>query len=199
MIECRSCGEIFYADPQRVGARCRRCREPLYERREAGVQEPVPAEAHCTAHPRNPAVGACQGCGTYICGVCRTRWQDQVLCPGCVTRAAGSREVQPQDARLQKRQALVGLIFGTAAWLMTLASAMLVLFMRPGAQGDGPTITAGLLGLSSFLPSLYGVGQSAAVVRTRGERLRLGTFGLVLCGSHLGAVLGVLVISLWQR
>jgi hypothetical protein len=199
MIECRYCGEVFYAEPERVGARCRRCREPLYERREAAPHEPVAADASCSAHPRTPAVGACQGCGAHVCSVCRTRWRQQVLCPACFARAAEAKEVRPEESRAHRRQALLGVIFGVLAWAMTVGAAFLVLWVRPGARGDGPTVVAGLLGLTSFLPSLFGVGQAAAAVRARGERLTLGTYGLVLCAAHIGALVGVLLLTLWQR
>src|SRR4051812_35197337 len=108
MVECRYCGEIYYADAERVGARCRRCHEPLYERREAAraTDEATPV-GQCAAHPNNAAVGVCQRCGTYMCALCRTRWHDRTLCPACVLRALDEKEVKPEDVKAHRRQAML--------------------------------------------------------------------------------------------
>src|SRR5262245_43066849 len=128
MVECRYCGELFYGDPERVGARCRRCREPLYERRDPhhAAHEPVPTGARCATHPNNPAVGTCQRCGTYVCGVCRTRWQDRALCLACLARALDVKEVRPEEVRAHRRQALLALTFGATAWGLVLVVALLL-------------------------------------------------------------------------
>ena len=198
MIECRYCGEVFYADPERLGARCRRCREPLYERREAARDsgEPVPA-GQCATHPRNPAAGACQRCGTFICAVCRTRWHERSLCPACVLRAMEEKEVRPEDVKAHRRQATLAVVFGVSAWAMTLLGGLLLVI-----RGTSPTqpliILASLLCLAAFLPAFFGIGQGAAAVRARGNRLILATFGLALSCAHVGLVFGLTLLALWK-
>jgi hypothetical protein len=195
MVECRYCGEVFYVDADRVGARCRRCREPLYERREGGrdPREPVPS-GQCAAHPRNPAAGVCERCGTFICAVCRTRWHGRALCPACVTRVMDEKEARPEQAQAHRRQALLAVVFGVSAWAMTLVGGLLPLLVRGGAS-SGLLILGGLLTLAAFLPSLFGVGQAAAAIRTRGTRMIMATFGLVLSAAHVGIVSGVAILA----
>jgi hypothetical protein len=198
MIECRYCGEMFYADPDRLGARCRRCREPLYERRDAGrdANEPVPS-GQCATHPRSAAAGACQRCGTFMCAVCRTRWQERSLCPACVLRAMDEKEVRPEDVKAHRRQALLAVVFGVSAWAMTLLGGLLL-----AVRGTTPTqpliILASLLCLAAFLPAFFGIGQGAAAVRARGNRLILATFGLALSAAHVGLVFGLTLLALWK-
>jgi hypothetical protein len=49
--------------------------------------------------------------------------------------------------------------------------------------------------LSSFVPALFGIGQGAAAIRVRGDRLRLATWGLTLAGSLLGLMIGFLLFN----
>jgi hypothetical protein len=194
MIECRACGEMFYTDPERIGARCRRCREPLYERREAArdAKELAPA-GQCAAHPRNAAVAACNRCGAFVCAVCRTRWYDKPLCPACAVQAMGEKEVRPEQALAHQRQARRAVGGGILAWSMTLAAGLLIL-----RGGPALFVWAGLLGVGAFLPSLFGVGQAVAAIRSRGKQLTLATVGLGLSAGHVGIVFGLTLLALWK-
>jgi hypothetical protein len=198
MIECRYCGEVYYAQPERLGARCRRCREPLYERREGArdANEPVPA-GQCVTHPRAAATAACERCGALLCAVCRTRWNKRPHCPACVLRAVDEKEVRPEDVRAHRRQALFAVLLGACAWGLTLAAG-LMLVLRGGPPTHGTLVTAGLLTVAAFLPSLFGIGQAAAAIRARGNRLRLATYGLALSASHVGVVFGLALLALWK-
>jgi hypothetical protein len=201
MVECRNCGEVYFGDADRLGARCRRCREPLYERREQARRpdEARPA-GQCASHAHNPAVGVCGRCGTYICALCRTRWEDRPLCPACVVRALDAREVRPEDAKAHRRQALLAVVFGLSAWALVLLCFLIPLLVRPSSTtAQALILTAGLLGITSFVPSLFGVGQAAAAIRARGSRMVMATFGLVLSASHVGAALGFAMLVLWHR
>jgi len=201
MIECRHCHEVFSGEPDRYGSRCPRCREPLYER--SGTQwqthpDPETEAARCAAHPNNPSIGTCERCGNFLCGVCRTRWQDRALCLACIERALDSRESRPEDARAHRRQAGLALVFGIIAWVLILLGSLPMLFARPNnANASGLVILAGLVTLTSLLPALFGVGQGAAAIRARGERMILATCGLILCGTHLGVTLGVMLFAVW--
>jgi hypothetical protein len=199
MIECRYCGEVVFSDPERTGARCRRCREPLYERREM----PRPPEGtqpvgQCVLHPGHPAIGTCERCGTYLCGLCRTRWQDRALCLGCVERGMQSKETRPEDVQAHRRGAMLGVVFGVIAWALMLVAFILMLTAR-ASSGETVVRIAGLLALASFLPAVFGAGQAAAAIRVRGNRLILATCGLALSAGHLGIVLGMLVLSYVPR
>jgi hypothetical protein len=197
MVECRYCGEVFYADPGRFGARCRRCREPLYERREASL--PLPAEGtagECSIHPHNPSVGTCQSCGAVLCAVCRIRWRDRTLCPPCVERALEEKGPKPEDVKIHQRQAQFALTAGIGAWVLFLAAA--VLFATRSASEGSKTLT-NLLGLLSLAVALLGSGQALSALRTRGNRMILATWGLVLTSAQAGVLLGLLSLGVWER
>jgi hypothetical protein len=195
IIECRHCHKVLSAEEERSGARCPRCREPLYERsaQQQRSYEAAQAEtARCGTHPNNPSVGTCQRCGNFVCAVCRTRWYDRALCLACVERNLEAKQAGPEDARAHRRQAMLALILGVAAWGLVMLGALPLLLARPNSPGAAGFVTlAGLVTLCSVLPSLFGIGQGAAAIRARGERMLLATCGLVLCGTHLGVFLGL--------
>src|SRR5436305_1445226 len=98
MLDCRHCGEELSGDASRYGARCPRCREPLYERPDALRRRRDEQESRggvCAVHPGNVAVGACKRCGTFMCGICRSRLGDRILCLACVERLLGDTEKTP--------------------------------------------------------------------------------------------------------
>jgi hypothetical protein len=201
MIECRHCREVFAGEPDRYGARCPRCREPLYER--AASQWPVRGEAdaqasRCAVHANNASVGTCERCGNFLCGVCRTRWQERALCLACIERALDVRETRPDLVQAHRRQATLALLFGILAWALILLGGLPMMFAHANSsRAAALVVLAGLLSLISLLPALFGVGQGAAAIRARGERMIVATCGLVLCGSHLGVALGVMLFAVW--
>ena len=56
-----------------------------------------------------------------------------------------------------------------------------------------------LLAVVSLLPSLLGLGQAAAVIRMRGDRMVLATCGLALTGAQIGTVMGLVLIVIWKQ
>jgi hypothetical protein len=201
MTECRHCHSVLSEDPDELGARCPRCREPLYERSGAqrrSFDSPTAESARCALHPNNPSVGTCQRCGNFLCSVCRTRWHERALCVACVERIAAVQEARPEEARAHRRQALLALVFGITAWTLILLGGLPLLFAKPNSANAAHLVTlAGLVTLSSLLPALFGVGQGAAAIRARGERMILATCGLILCGAHLAVVVGALLFAAW--
>jgi hypothetical protein len=201
MVECRNCHALLPGEGHRYGARCPRCREPIYERTPAlrrPSESPEPGTAVCAAHPNNPSIGTCQRCGNFLCGVCRTRWFERVLCMACIERTREGKEARPEDARAHRRQALLALVFGIAAWVLVLLAGVCLLFVRPNSPSAASLVLmASLVGLSSVLPALLGVGQGAAAIRARGDRMILATCALVLCGAHLGVSLGLALFAVW--
>jgi hypothetical protein len=199
MFRCYVCRERLYADREKLGARCPRCREPLYEppRDPARPIEGQVVDAHCVVHAGNPSVGTCQRCGNFLCAVCRTRWREKVICSDCVGRALEAQETPPEEARAHLRQGILALIFGIVAWAITLLA---VVCMAMGmAEGDIKPMLVGigvLILLVSPLPALLGVGQGAAAIRSRGDHMILATFGLILSGLHVGVVVGIFTVSI---
>jgi hypothetical protein len=202
MTECPYCGEFVNGDPDEIGARCPRCREPLYERaggpRLADEPGAPPSRGTCTVHPGNVAAGTCQRCGNFVCRVCRTRWEDRDLCLACVERLARERERGPQDARAHRRQAGWALACGLAAWGAVLGGLALLGLAGSSRAAAGAALFGGLLVAASFLPAFFGVGQGAAAARARGDRMVVATSGLVLSASHLGIMSGLFLLALWR-
>jgi hypothetical protein len=198
MGECRHCGERLSQEPHTLGARCPVCREPLYERTDAVRRSREAEESRggiCAVHAGNVAVGACKRCGTFMCGLCRSRWTNRIMCLACVERQIGAGDTSPDDVKTQRWQAMVSVLLGFAAWILALPVAL--------ARGAGSTreLLIGLLVLAvaSLLPSLLGMGQAAAVIRSRGDRMVLATCGLVLCGVQIGTVMGLILIVIWKQ
>ena len=196
---CPSCRQLLPRERRKVGARCPYCRDPLYEPPEASQPAAATADSLCPVHPQNATAGTCQHCGNYLCKVCRTRWQNRLLCPVCVALALEAKEAAPEETRAHVRQALLAMALGLVAWGMSLVGMVIVAI---GVQ-DGPNLMLAGLGtlifLAGFLPAGVGLGQGAAAVQGRGNYMILATLGLLLSGLHLGVVIGLLCFSLWQR
>jgi hypothetical protein len=197
VIECRHCHRVFRDDPASLGARCPRCRAPLYERAEAGRPPLAAGMQACATHANRPAVGVCRICRTHVCALCRTRWRDQAVCPACAERELARPDRGAADERSQRRLAMWSLIFGIAAWLLLALSVLPFLLGRPPSKELAILLL--LVLLVSAVPALFAASHGAAAVRARGDRLRAATTGLVLGGSHLGLLLGTLLLVFWAN
>lgn len=206
MRYCPGCDARLPADREGVGARCPSCREPLYEPAGPGTRAAADGE-QCAAHPGMAAIGTCSRCGNYLCPVCRTRWQTQALCAACVDRALESGESAPQAAKAGRRQAVLALVFGIAAWAVGGLGVLLAIFAGvligieagAGCAVVALMLTAFLLMVVSPALSALGIGQGAAAIRTRAGSLILATLGLVLSALHVGAAIGMACFSVWQN
>jgi hypothetical protein len=198
MIECRHCREFIRGDVERIGARCPRCRLPLYERPETHQRPAQTAEAAlvmCARHARSASIGVCRRCATPLCSICRTRWYDQVLCVGCIERALEVHESTPEEEAVHRRQAQLSLWCAVGGWALLVFGSLPMLALRTGGSNEQLKIVSNLVVLSSFVPALFGIGQGAAAIRVRGDRLRLATWGLTLAGSLLGLMIGFLLFN----
>jgi hypothetical protein len=197
MWDCPHCGEILQRQDQPEKSRCPHCKEPIFERAGGPKLRSETGEASrgvCVVHTDNVASGTCKRCGALLCPVCRTKWMDEVLCAGCVERSMGADAINPQDRRSHNWQARLGLIRGIVGWSLREMAAIPLLLVTGDRNDQGLLTFSILMTVLSLLPSLLGAGQAAASVRTRGSRMQMATIGLVLCCSHLGLVLGVILI-----
>jgi hypothetical protein len=200
MMECRQCRELIRGDAEAIGSRCPRCRMPLYER----VQLPRrlnPGEAgqSCAMHPGIQALGPCGRCGAFMCFTCRTRWYEEPVCPACVERALTSNEPAPEDIAAHRRQAMLSMAFAVGGWSLFILGSLPLLFLQSTRPNQELTALGTLAVLASFLPALFGLGQATAAIRTRGQRMRLATSGLILAGTHLGIMVGFLLLNVWHN
>lgn len=201
MIECRHCREYFRGDVERLGARCPRCRLPLYERPELQRRKAEGGEtqAVCAVHVGNSAIGSCSRCGTAMCGICRTRWFDRALCAACVQHAVESRETSPEEIFTRRRQARWSFAVACVGWVLLLLGCLLLLAVIRGGPNNELRVLALLTILSSFLPSLFAVGNGLSALRTRGEGFRLAVTGIAMGASLVGLLIGVMLVNTWQN
>jgi hypothetical protein len=119
-----------------------------------------------------------------------------------VERALEANEAPPEEVRAHLRQAVLGLVFGLAAWGMALVAFLLVAVALGAGNGEpnfGAMALGSLILLASPVPALLGVGQAAAAIRGRGDHLILATTGLLLSGLHAGAVVGLFLFAVWEN
>ena len=197
MADCPHCGEVFAGTREPDRSRCPHCHEPIFER--AGGPRLVSESGDtshgiCAMHGDNVAIGTCSRCGNFLCPVCRTKWSNEVFCFACVERLMGEESVNPAERRAHKRQATLGMVLGIIAWVSTLVAASPLLVVSGWQNDQGMFLFAILLSGLSLVPSLFGAGQATAAIRIRGQQMLVATFGLVLCCSHIGLVLGLILI-----
>jgi hypothetical protein len=204
MPYCPACRAPIRGERERVGARCPRCRLPLYERPEL-FKPRAAGDSFCSVHPQNPAVGPCQRCGNFQCDVCRTRWHNRALCAACVGRLLEEGAADPHEVRAERLQSMLALLLGIISWVLVLVGLVIavaaVAVNGPRGLDAGVILLVGvgvLVMLASVLPAAFGIGQGAAALRARGSHMILATIGLILSGLDVGAVIGLFTFAYWQ-
>jgi hypothetical protein len=198
MARCPSCDYPLPDDRERVGARCPRCRDPLYEPVGRIPRPARPDEASCQVHADMESVGVCFRCGEQVCEVCRTRWRREIVCAACVDRALQTHEATPEQARTHRRQARLALLLGGGAWLPSILA--FTSLQATGSQSPVPlTFLAFLILAGDMLVAALGAGQAVAALRTPGDYRARASVGLLLGGLHVGIGLGASTLFLWQN
>lgn len=199
MIECPYCYRVFRQTPEKLGARCPKCKMPLYEDPSKRRKTPDKDYGHCLQHPDLPALTTCSRCNQPICQGCRTRWHEEPVCPRCVDESIADDEPSPREAQMQMKHAWFSVILGVVGWgLLLLTLAPLATFHTRQASA-GIVFLTYLLFLGSFLPAVFGLSCGVSAVRLRGDFGKLATCGLVGAGAQLGLAIGVIVINVWHN
>ena len=202
MLECPHCYRIFRANPDKLGARCPKCRQPLFER--APKRRPTDRDLGlCSRHPESQAVAKCARCAKLMCIACRTRWHDDATCPECIERAISADEPSAQETQRQQRHAWTGLILAIIGWFTALCVFWPLVSLHSSAGAGSWANLWVHLGafffFSSFVPALIALGQCAAALRLRGPQKPLATCGLVASGLQLGLLVAIVVLNLWHN
>ncbi|MBM4071024.1 MAG: hypothetical protein FJ271_19055 [Planctomycetes bacterium] len=197
MRECRSCREWLRGDPAKIGARCPRCRQPLYERPER-EKELEADKARCPTHPGRAAVGPCTTCGAIMCSVCRSRWNDKPTCVACAVRARIAREHGEEDAWNQGRQAGLSVFLSVGGWVMVVLALIALAFAQDGVPKPELAKLGKLTTLASMLPALFALGLALSAIRARGPSMTAATTGFLLAATQLGLLTGLLLLSAWH-
>jgi hypothetical protein len=200
MIECPYCYRVFRQPPEKIGARCPKCKMPLYEDPAKRRKDPEKDFGKCLQHPDTATVAKCSRCDAPVCRSCRTRWHQEVVCPQCVDMSILEDEPSPQEAQLQSKQSWIALGLGIIGWLV----AVLGIFpysqfnSRVGENGY-VAFFAYVLFLGSLLPSVFGLSVAIAALRLRGDHRVLALAALATSGAHIGGVIGLIVLNLWHN
>src|SRR5262245_19885286 len=136
MIECRYCRETLHQPMEKIGARCPNCRMPLFEKDRP--RPPVVDLGPCAVHQDNSAVAKCQRCGKMICVLCRTRWDEEILCVACLDQALRHGDVNPRLVQAQNRQATASVVLAVLGWAVLLLSLWPFLALLRGHPDGGP-------------------------------------------------------------
>ncbi|WP_415908626.1 hypothetical protein [Oleiharenicola sp. Vm1] len=125
-------------------------------------------EANCYFHAENRAEVACDGCGRYVCAVCRVAISGRNYCPSCLETRADRRKLPENHRLLYDRIALVAAFLPLIVWPATLITAPLALglclyaWRKPGSVIPGwrrtRLVVAGLFATVQIGAWLYGFG-----------------------------------------
>ena len=80
-------------------------------------------EANCFFHAENRAEAACDGCGRYVCAVCRVPFSGQQLCPSCLEVRSDRRKLPENHRVLYDTIALIMVFLPLIMWPITLLTA----------------------------------------------------------------------------
>jgi hypothetical protein len=202
MLECPHCYRIFRATPEKLGARCPKCRMPLFER-PPKRRSPDKEVGLCGKHAHAAAVAKCARCGRLMCISCRTRWHDEATCPECIEKSVNSGEPTPHETQRHERQAWTGLVLAGIGCFAALMVFWPLTYLHSATGGLVPPWGWVFLGtvfyFFSFIPALLALGQSTSALMLRGPQRIIATCGLALSGAQLGVLVGVIVINLWHN
>jgi hypothetical protein len=200
MLECPHCYRMFRGSPDKLGSRCPKCRQPLFER--PPKRRPTDRDlGPCARHADLAAVAKCVRCGKLLCVTCRTRWNEEAACPDCIALSVRTGEATPQETLRQQRLAWTGLVLSVVGWFAALLVCWPLVSIHAGS-GEWTRFWVWLgmfFFFASFIPALIALGQSAAALRLRGPMQALATCGLVAAGSQIGLLVGVVVLNLWHN
>jgi len=201
MIECRNCREVFHDEKEIQSSRCPFCRMPMFDRpeRERPRSHRESERGVCAVHPNNEAVGVCKRCGTFMCALCRTRWQDRPICLSCVEHILEPSAANPQQAAEHRKLANLSLWLGITGWMCAILGAVGAATIAHARANAELATMGGLLIMVSIFPALFSVGQGAAAIRLRGDRMIYATSGLLLSATQLGVFVGLVLLNLWHE
>jgi hypothetical protein len=199
MIECPFCYRVFRQPPEKLGARCPKCRMPFYEdpaKRKKAAEKDYGA---CPQHPESGTVAKCSRCDSPMCAACRTRWHEENVCPQCVDNSLADDEPSPQEAQMQTKQAWFSVILAVCGWMLLLMTLAPLSTFHGGTVAPSIRFVTYLFYFGSILPTVFGLGFAFAAIRLRGSHASLATAGLVSAGSQLGLSLGIIALGMWHN
>jgi hypothetical protein len=199
MIECPFCYRVFRQPPEKIGARCPKCKMPLYEDPSKKKTEPEKDFGKCAQHPDAPTVAKCSRCDAPVCKSCRTRWHQEVVCPQCVDLSLLEDEPSPQEAQLQTKQAWFAVVLSVFGWAFLFLTVLPFSTYYQGTVRPLYIFSTYSLFLGSFVLAAFAIGLAVAALRLRGDHRVVALSGLIASGLHVGLAIGLIVLNLWHN
>lgn len=87
-------------------------------------------EAGCFYHPNKRAVVSCSSCGRFLCSLCDIEFNDQHLCPACLSTGKEKRKIQGlENHRVLYDNIALGLaLLPVIMWPLTILTAPFTVF-----------------------------------------------------------------------
>jgi hypothetical protein len=199
MIECPFCYRVFRQPPEKIGARCPKCRMPLYEDPTKRRRNPEKDLGRCEQHPDAVGIAKCGRCGKPICQTCRTRWHEEPVCPQCVNESIVDDEPSPREAQMQAKQAWISAMLMFGGWVLLLLTLVPYSTFHQGQVGVTLKAVTWFFFLGSLLPAIFGLGYGLSAVRLRGAFTKLAAIGFIGAGSQVGLILAIMIINIWHN
>lgn len=99
-------------------------------------------EANCYFHAQNRAEAACDGCGRYVCAVCRVPMAGQHFCPSCLEVKTERRKLPENHRILYGHIALLLALLPVLIWPLTLVTAPAALVTCFVGWNKPPSLTS---------------------------------------------------------
>lgn len=121
-------------------------------------------EVSCFNHPDKRAVVSCDGCGRFLCALCRVDWSGKNLCLQCLE----SMRRQGTDDKLKNRRilyddiALALAVLPLIFWPITIATAPAALYYVIRYWNRSPTSLVPRTRIRFILAALFSLPQLAA-------------------------------------
>jgi hypothetical protein len=116
-----------------------------------------------------------------------------------VERALASNEPAPENLAAHRRQAVLSLVFAAGGWVLFILGGLPLMALQSSRPNPNLAVLGLLVVLASFIPAVFSLGQATAAIRARGQRTRLATSGLIFAGTHLGILIGFLLLNIWHN
>jgi hypothetical protein len=133
-----------------------------------------------------------------MCGICRSIWAESTLCLACVERLMAGREKTPEYLKTHRWQAAFSVLLSSVSWILAIIAMPVLGARSTDAPKEFVNVVLALTAVS-LVPSLFALGQAAAAIRVRGDRMTLATCGLVLSGAQIGTITGLMLLVSWKQ
>jgi hypothetical protein len=170
--------EAFWQGVDRV--RCPACESEFEQirfpvlgtpRKISQAVEIASGEANCFFHAQNRAEVACEGCGRYVCSVCRVNFGGHDYCPTCLEARDDRRKLPDNRRVLYENIALLLALLPVIVWPFTIITAPAAIFMVVKAWKQPGSIVPRWRKVPLIIAATFAVIELAGWVYVIGRRI----------------------------